>query len=82
MNLVYSNSAEKEILSLDRQLAQRIFKKVALLRNNPYGLDSQKLEADKGYRIRIGDYRVIYTIDKLKKLITIIKISHRREVYR
>ena len=81
MKIVFSKSAEKELLSLDKSLGQRIFKKITLLRDQPYGIGSQKLEGG-GYRIRIGDYRVVYIIDKEQKTVTIIKIRHRREVYK
>lgn len=82
MKIIYSKVAEKEILNLDRPLGQRIYKKVDLLKDQPYGWSSQKLSGNKGYRIRIGDYRVIYIIDKKNKIITVIKIGHRREVYK
>ena len=82
MKIIYSKLAEKEILALDRTVGQRIFKKVDLLKDQPFGLGSQKLAENKGYRIRIGDYRVIYKIDKGTKTVNIIKIKHRREVYR
>jgi len=82
MKIIYSKLAEKEILALDRSLGQRIFKKIDLLKDQPFGLGSQKLAGNKGYRIRIGDYRVVYEIDKVAKKVTIIKVKHRREVYR
>lgn len=82
MKVVYSKSAEKDILALERSLGQRIFKKTALLKDYPFELGSQKLGGNKGYRIRIGDYRVIYIVDKKNKTITIIKIGHRKEIYR
>ena len=82
MKILFVKSAEKELLRLKKSLAQRIFQKISLLKNNPYGQNSQKLEGNKGYRIRIGDYRVVYTIDKENKIILIIKIGHRREIYR
>lgn len=82
MEIVYKTSAEKELLKLGRQLGQRIFQKISLLQNNPYGQRSQKLGGGKGYRIRIGNFRVTYTVDKKSKVITIVRIRHRREVYR
>lgn len=82
MKVIYSRSAEKEILSLDKLLAQRIAHKIADLEVNPYSHGSEKLSGNKGYRIRIGDYRVVYTIDKISKTVTIVKVKHRREVYR
>ncbi len=82
MKILLVKSAEKELLSLNKNLGQRIFQKISLLTNDPYGQNSQKLEGNKGYRIRIGDYRVVYTIDKENQTILIIKIGHRREIYR
>lgn len=82
MRITYTKSAEKEILSLNRRLGQRIFKKIELLGKNPFGQGAKKLGGGNGYRVRIGDYRVIYMIYKGKKEVVIIKIRHRREVYR
>ena len=82
MNISYLKSAEKEPLKLDKNLAKRILDKISLLGSNPYGQNSQKLGGGKGYRIRIGDYRVVYTVDKTSKSVTIVRIRHRREVYR
>ncbi|MBI4008662.1 type II toxin-antitoxin system RelE/ParE family toxin [Candidatus Roizmanbacteria bacterium] len=81
MKILFVKSAEKELLHLDKNLGKRILNKISLLKNDPYG-NSQKLKGNKGYRIRIGDYRVVYTIDKKKQTILIIKIGHRRDIYR
>ena len=82
MNISFVRSAEKELLKLDKNLAKRILDKIQLLNNDPYGQNSQKLGGGKGYRIRIGDYRVVYTVDKTAKEIAIVRIRHRRDVYR
>ena len=82
MEILFKKSAEKELLSLPKPLAKRIFQKISLLAENPHGQGSQKLEKGRGYRIRIGDHRVVYAIDKKRKTVFIIKIGHRREVYR
>lgn len=82
MKIFFVKSAENELLKLDKKLAKRILDKINLLANDPYGQNSQKLDAGKGYRIRVGDYRVVYTVDKITKTVTIIRIRHRRDVYR
>lgn len=82
MKLKLTSKAQKELDRLDDKIALRISQKIYLLENNPYGQNSQKLGGGKGYRIRIGDYRVVYTIDKVSKTITVIRIRHRRDVYR
>jgi mRNA interferase RelE/StbE len=82
MKIIFKKSAEKEILSLERKTSRKIFSKISLLSESPFPPGSQKLEGGTGYRIRIGNYRVIYTINKLKKVILITKIAHRKEVYK
>jgi len=82
MKILFVKSAEKELLRLNKNLGQRIFQKISLLKNDPYGQNSQKLEGNKGYRIRIGNYRVVYTISNKNQTILIIKIGHRREIYK
>lgn len=82
MRIVFVKSAEKELLSLPKHLRRKIFTKIMTLSNNPYQIGSQKLEGGKGYRIRIGKYRTVYIVDKENKLITVLKISHRKDVYR
>lgn len=82
MKVFYTRSAEKEILALEKILAQRVAQKIVDLTVNPYPHGYEKLSGNKGYRIRIGDYRVVYRIDKSTKTVDILKIKHRREVYR
>ncbi len=81
MRIILLKSAQREFDRLPDEIAVRIGRKINLLKNNPYGFGSEKL-SDKGYRIRIGDYRVVNVIDKKRKSILIIKIGHRRDVYR
>lgn len=82
MKVIFSHSSEKELLKLNRPLAQKILLKTAELGNDPFGQGAKKLEGGKGYRIRVGDYRVVYTIDHFSKTITIIRVKHRKDVYR
>lgn len=82
MRIFFKRSAEKELLSLPKPIAKKIFQKIILLTKNSYVQGSQKLEEGKGYRIRIGDYRIVYTVDKKNKRAFVIKIGHRREIYR
>ena len=82
MKILLSRSTRKELDRLNDALVLRINKKLTQLSNNPYGQNSQKLEGGKGYRIRIGDYRVVYLVNKESQIILIIKIGHRKDVYR
>lgn len=82
MKVILLKSAQKELDKLPNETALRIGTKIHLLKDNPYGLGSEKLGGNKGYRIRVGNYRVVYTVDKQKKIIFIVRIGHRRDVYR
>ncbi|OGY29915.1 MAG: hypothetical protein A3A61_02560 [Candidatus Woykebacteria bacterium RIFCSPLOWO2_01_FULL_43_14] len=82
MKILYTKAAEKQIRQLEKFLLKRIYTKIGLLSSNPYPQDSQKLEENLGYRIRVGGYRIVYQLNKKAKTILIVKIAHRREVYR
>lgn len=82
MKIFYSSRARKEVRKLEKALSQRIHKDIGLLADNPYPRSSQKLEDEEGYRIRTGNYRVIYIVDKENKEITIMRIRHRKEAYK
>ena len=82
MKILYTKAAEKQIRQLEKFLLKRIYTKIGLLSSNPYPQDSQKLEENLGYRIRVGGYRIVYQVNKKAKTIVIVKIAHRREVYR
>ncbi len=55
---------------------------IAKLADTPFPTGYKKLAGRDGYRIRYGDYRIIYKVDTKQKLITIIAIAHRREIYK
>ena len=82
MKLKLSSSAQRDLDKLTDEVALRISEKIYPLAQNPFPFGYQKLAGGKGYRIRISDYRIIYQVDKKSKTITILKIAHRREVYR
>jgi mRNA interferase RelE/StbE len=81
--IVWKNSAHRELGNLDRQLIPRIVHAVGLLAENPCPPQSRKLRgSDRDFRIRIGDYRVIYQIDAPNRLVTICHVRHRSIAYR
>lgn len=82
MKLLLSKSAQKDLNKLPDDTTIKISEKLYNLALNPYAQGSKKLSGEEEYRIRIGDYRVIYKINKLSKEVTVIKVQHRREVYR
>jgi mRNA interferase RelE/StbE len=80
--LVIRHSAEKELGRLGHEEQRRISKKVLLLEDQPFPAGAITLQGRKGYRIRVGDYRVLYEVDEPSKLVHITAIGHRSDVYR
>lgn len=76
------HSAEKEMDRLPRAIHTRISSKILSLENNPRPRGAKRLSDREEYRLRISDYRVLYTVDDKNNAVTIFAIGHRREVYR
>jgi len=75
--------AEKDLVRLPPSLFSQIITKVKELAANPHPPGSRKISGSrKDWRLRVGDYRVLYEIDSRAKTITVMRIKHRREVYR
>jgi mRNA interferase RelE/StbE len=80
--IVIKRTAEKELDALPSGIRNRITVRLLRLEENPRPAGSLKLQGQDGYRLRIGDYRVLYSVDDRARLITIFAIGHRREVYK
>jgi len=81
----FVKSAKKEFDHLPSKIKERITEALKFLSQNPFSdlLRTKKIKgADHLYRIRIGDYRLVYEIQKMRLLILVIKIGHRKEIYR
>jgi mRNA interferase RelE/StbE len=74
-------AALRELRKIDRSMQPRIQGAIALLAQDPRPPASRPLRGREGYRLRVGDYRIIYTIDNGILLIVVVTIGHRREVY-
>jgi mRNA interferase RelE/StbE len=75
-------SAEKEFKRLGHVEQKRIGAKLVALEENPLPPGAIALQGRPGFRIRIGDYRVLYEVDHEKRLVSVFAIGHRRDVYR
>jgi mRNA interferase RelE/StbE len=75
-------SAEKELERLQANIRIRIVKRLLDLEQNPRPSGIKRLQGEESYRLRVGDYRVLYTVDDRAKVILILAVGHRREVYR
>lgn len=76
-------AAARDLRSLDRGTLRRIDARIQSLAEEPRPSGVQKLAGEMGlYRVRVGDYRILYTIEDDALLIVLVRIRHRREVYR
>ena len=81
----FRKSARKEFLQLPTRVQDKIIEALSFLAENPFTklLQIKKLRApEQLYRIRIGDYRLLYSVESFELVVIVIKIGHRREIYR
>ena len=75
-------SAVKELESVPKKDQSKIVSKIRSLVDDPRPPGSQKLSGDEKYRIRQGVYRILYLIEDEELIIIVVKIAHRKDVYR
>lgn len=76
-------SAARELASLDRAMQHRVTRRIARLARDPRGGGAVKLRgADDIWRARVGDYRLLYRVEDDRLVVLIIRVGHRRDVYR
>jgi len=74
--------AQKELAELPGNVFERACEEIRLLGQEPRPSGCRKLTGREGWRIRVGDYRIVYKIDDDQKVVTIVHVGHRRDVYR
>ena len=78
----FSKSAQKELRKLPSQVSLRIARDIAKLAHDPRKGKVRPMVGVKSWRLRVGDYRVIYDISDRKLVVLVIRVGHRREIYR
>ena len=78
--VIFDSKAIEFLNKLEKPLKERIFNKIMLTKENPLRF-FERLKGRIGYKLRVGDYRVIADINQNKKLIKIILMGHRKNVY-
>lgn len=81
-SLYIKPSAGKELEALPARDRQRIVARIQALADEPRPPGCEKLSGEQKYRVRQGPYRVLYTVDDGAREVVVVKIGHRREVYR
>ena len=79
--IVLSKKAQKQLDKLPDNIAEPIFEAISLLENEPRPTGCKKLQGRDGYRIRIGNYRVIYEVYDTELVIDVVTLGHRKDIY-
>mgnify|MGYP001134840905 FL=1 len=78
----FKSSVKKDLRSIPKQDVQRILNALERLADDPHPSNSKPLTGRDAWRLRVGQYRAIYTINEQEIVIEIIKVAHRKNVYR
>ncbi len=82
-NICFKPSVEKDLRPLPKSVVARVIGQIENLKTEPFPRQALKLTGtERLYRLRVGDYRIVYELDVPAKQVTIHYIRHRREVYR
>jgi len=81
-NLLIIPSAQKELGDLPAVFYEKVKAAIFRLASEPRPRGSRKLSGRPGWRIRVGDYRIVYEIDNSAHSVTVLNVGHRRDVYR
>jgi mRNA interferase RelE/StbE len=80
--LRFKTSVAKDLRDIPKADVRRILERIESLRDDPRAFGCEKLSAHERYRVRQGSYRILYEILDLEVVVEIVKVGHRREVYR
>lgn len=81
--VAWKGSARRELRKLPNRIIQKVVAKVEELADDPLPRDALKLKgADHAYRVRLGNYRIVYSLHKRELIIEVLRVGHRKEVYR
>lgn len=80
--IVFKRSVAKDLRRIPKNDVQRILSRIDALAENPRPPHSEKLSAQERYRVRQGAYRILYEIHDEALVVVVVKVGHRRHVYR
>ena len=82
MKIFLSSKADRQLDKLPGAMHELILKSIEKLQITPFPSHSKKLAGRECWRLRIGDYRILYAVDKKRKEIAILSVAHRKDAYR
>jgi mRNA interferase RelE/StbE len=81
--LAHTEAALRDLQALPREMFRRVDARILALADNPRPRGVERIRGTRGaLRLRVGDYRILYSVDDAQQVVTIGRIGHRRDVYR
>ena len=80
--VIFTKSVKKDFRKIPKLEVSKILNEIAYLAKNPRSSKTKRLKGEKLYRLRVGNYRVIYDIKDNLMLIFVVKLGHRSDIYR
>ncbi len=80
--IIFARTAEKELAKFSTETQSRVARAIRSLEEDPMPASAKRLKGREEFRLRVGDYRILYTLKQEDRVVTISAIGHRREVYR
>jgi len=77
-----AKAADRNIAALDGSVRPRVIRAIQALRGEPRPAGCKKLAGSELWRIRVGNYRVVYSIEDAQLVVLVVRVGHRREIYR
>lgn len=81
-NVFFKKSVEKDLRSIPRSDLKKILRKIEQLSSDPRPFGSEKLTGQERYRIRHGRYRIVYSVQDFELTVWVIRVAHRKDIYR
>lgn len=82
-NIFWKPSAEKDLRRIDKKMIPRILDAIGKIAANPFQPGIRKLQStEHTYRMRVGEYRIIYSLEQAALIIEIVRVKHRKDVYK
>ena len=81
-SIFFKESVRKDLAAIPKSDLQRIMERIGGLADNPRPVGCEKLSGQEKYRLRQGNYRIVYSIQDTQLTVWVVKVGHRREVYR
>jgi mRNA interferase RelE/StbE len=81
-SILFRDSVRKDLNSIPNNYLRKIMERIGALAKNPRPVGCEKLSGQEKYRVRQGNYRIIYSIEDCQLTVWVVKVGHRREVYR